>query len=209
MDLSYSQFKSLMCRFPEFELSYETISHNKVSQKYDICLAVPIGKKVCAWFTFHEDKQVCYVFDLNRDKKITEGKMVSVSYDPTLALGTIVYGTLWEEEEKGRSWFIVEDILYFKGITMKVASFGDRLGYLQQFMEKTWLQGSSTYLDLSMMWSVKLDDKMWEFPGFIPASIQPNFAYPFHHIRYRSLKEIAPYLNSNINKKMQTKMVAN
>jgi hypothetical protein len=207
MDLSYSQFNSLMCRFPEFELSYETISHNKVSQKYDICLAIPVGKKVCAWFTFHEDKQVCYLFDLNRDKKISKGKMVPVSYDPQLALGTVVYGTLWEEE--CRSWFIVEDILYFKGITMKNTSFGDRLGYLHKLMEKVWIPGSSILFALSVMWTVRLEEKMWEFPGFIPASIQSNIAYPVHHIQYRSLTEVAPYLNTNINKKMQMKTVTN
>ena len=208
MDLNYSQFNRLMCRFPNFELSYETISHNKVSTKYDICLAIPIGKKVCAWFTFHEGKHVCYLFDLNREKKISRGKMIPISYDSSLALGTVVYGTLWEVEEASKSWFIVEDILHFQGIPMKIVTFGERLGFLQQFMEKR-TSDSSILFALSVMWKVKLDEKMWEFPGFIPGNIQTTIAYPVHHIQYRSLSEIAPYLNTTINKKIQTKSIPN
>ena len=45
MELSQTQISHLMKRFPEFELSYETISYKKVSPCYDICLAIPIGKK--------------------------------------------------------------------------------------------------------------------------------------------------------------------
>ena len=42
MELSYNQLSHLIKRLPDFELSYETISHNKVSDKYDICLAIPV-----------------------------------------------------------------------------------------------------------------------------------------------------------------------
>ena len=70
MELSYSQFSHLIRRFPDFELSYETISHNKVSNKYDICVAVPIGKKCYLWFTYYENNNVGYLLDINREKKI-------------------------------------------------------------------------------------------------------------------------------------------
>ena len=80
MDLTSSQLSYLMRRFPEFELSYETISHNKVSDLYDVCLAIPTGKKCCAWFTFHQDKNVCYLFELNREKKITKGRIIHVGH---------------------------------------------------------------------------------------------------------------------------------
>ena len=51
MELSQNQISQLMNRFPEFELSYETISHKKVSPLYNICLAIPTGKKCFTWFT--------------------------------------------------------------------------------------------------------------------------------------------------------------
>jgi hypothetical protein len=205
MELSYAQFHSLMSRIPEFELSYETVSHNKVSNKYDICLAIPVGKKVCAWFTFYENRNVCYLFDYNREKRISKGKMFDFRYEPGLALGTIVYGTLWEEEGN-KPWFIVEDILYYEGISMKVEPFGQRLGFLRQFAEKVIKPTNTTLLfALSMMWKVALDEKMWEFPGYIPGPVQQQIAYPVHHIQYRSGREVAPYLNTTITKKIGAK----
>jgi hypothetical protein len=74
MELSQNQTTHLMKRFPEFELSYETISHKKVSPNYDICMAIPTGKKCFAWFTYHNDNDVCYLLDLNREKKITKSR---------------------------------------------------------------------------------------------------------------------------------------
>ena len=37
--LNYNQTNDLVNRLPSFELSYETISHKKVSESYDITLA--------------------------------------------------------------------------------------------------------------------------------------------------------------------------
>jgi len=211
MELSYTQFSHLMRRFPDFELSYETISHNKVSNKYDICLAVPIGKKCYAWFTYEENNNVCYLMDINREKKISKVRKIPVVFDGDLCLGTIVYGTLWSPEPSNEglnTWFIIEDILYFKGIPMKTESFGSRLGFLQQFMNKTqqyFATKDHMVLAPSTMWKVELNDKMWEFPPYIPVQIQSNIAYPVHHIQYRSSSEIMPYLNVNISKRIQTK----
>ena len=95
MELSYNQLSHLMKRLPDFELYYETISHNKVSDKYDICLAIPVGRKCYAWFTFYENRHVCYLFDINREKKISKGKIVVTTFNSSLSLGTIVYGTFW------------------------------------------------------------------------------------------------------------------
>ena len=43
--LSFNQTNDLVTRLPTFELSYETISHKKVSEYYDITLAIPYGRK--------------------------------------------------------------------------------------------------------------------------------------------------------------------
>jgi len=221
MELSYIQLSHLMKRLPDFELSYETISHNKVSDKYDICLAIPVGRKCYAWFTFYENKHVCYLFDLNREKKISRGKRINTTFESTLSLGTIVYGTFWssssddgQEESFAnatslKNWFIVEDILHFQGISMKNANFGERLGFLQQFMEKSNRKSyGKDFKDpmlfaLSVMWRV--DEKNSDPTGNIPNNIQQQIAYPIHHIQYRSSHEIMPYLNANINRKVQPK----
>ena len=228
MELSYTQFSHLIRRFPDFELSYETISHNKVSNKYDICLAVPIGKKCYAWFTYDGNNNVCYLLDINRDKKISRAKKIPVMFDGDLSVGTVVYGTLWSEgrrpsttnsegslategvwfDEGNRNFFIVEDILYFKGIPMKTEPFGSRLGFIQQLMNKTkqcFTTKDHMVLSPSTMWKVELNEKMWEFPTYIPGQVQNNIVYPVHHIQYRSSSDVMPYLNVNISKKIQAK----
>jgi len=195
----------LMRRFPEFELSYETISHNKVSACYDVCLAIPIGKKYYAWFTFHNKENVCYLFELNREKKISKTRLVPVLFDGSLSLGTIVYGTLWSDQ--GKEIFIIEDILYFQGIAMKTLSFGERLGFLNQFADKHTQRFSSPshiVFSLSVIWKVELDEKMWGYPDYIPSNISSTIAFPVHHIQYRSTKETMPYLNVNIQRKINT-----
>lgn len=250
MELSYNQLSHLMKRLPDFELSYETISHNKVSDKYDICLAIPVGRKCYAWFTFYENRHVCYLFDLNREKKISKGKLVVTTFESSLSLGTIVYGTFWSVDagqceavdvmdssnygeraklltnnlgrqvtlesknssiEFGKEWFIVEDILHFQGIAMKNENFGERLGFLRQFMEKSrgemhTKKHQGLIFALSVMWKVDESPLLGgDDRNDIPINIQTSIAYPIHHIQYRCSYQIMPYLNSNINRKMVSK----
>ena len=61
MELTQIQCQYAMKRFPPLELSYETISHKKVSPNYNITLAIPAGKKFFAWFTFYKNMDVCYI----------------------------------------------------------------------------------------------------------------------------------------------------
>jgi len=44
MELDDREIQSVLKRLPEFKLSYETVSHKKVSH-YDTALAIPYGKK--------------------------------------------------------------------------------------------------------------------------------------------------------------------
>jgi hypothetical protein len=58
---------------------------------------------------------------------------------------------------------------------------------------------------LPSIWQVELNDTMSEYPIYVPTDIY----YPVHHIQYRSSKEIMPYLNVNINKKINNTVVLN
>jgi hypothetical protein len=205
-ELSYSQLNYLMKRFPEFELSYETISHKKVSTAYNTCLAIPVGKKCYVWFTYQADKDVCYLLELNREKKISRAREVSTPFDFTLSLGTIVYGTLWEYELK--SYFVIEDIAFYEGLPMKPLTFLERLGFLKRFFGKVTRDfdktGDNIIFGLPVIWNVlfKGDDEDNNHYGTIPENINRDIAYPIHHIQYRSMNEIMPYLNTAINKKI-------
>jgi len=198
MELTSNQFSRLMQRLPNFELSYETISHNKVSPIYDICLAIPLGRKYFAWFTFYDDNDVCFLLELNREKKIVRAKIVPATFAGSLALGTIVYGTLWQET--GREFFIIEDILYFQGISMKTTVFGERVGFLQQTMSLLSPLGPLTPAShIAFALTV-----FWKADTTVFGTVPPNIAFPVHHLQYRSGHEIAPYLNVTIQRKTTT-----
>ena len=166
--LTQIQTQSLLKRFSHFELSYETIAHKKVFDSYNIGLAIPNGKKFFAWFTFYNDKDVCYIMEINREKKITSIQIIDTPFDKSLSLGTILYGTIVPssinskvEDEKNYSKlleslssplstppllqnkeiFLIEEIYYFKGIHLKNMTFGEKLGYIEQlFIQKLLIQ---------------------------------------------------------------------
>ena len=46
MELSYNQLSYLLRRYPKFEPSYETMSQKGDLNNYNICMAIPNGKKV-------------------------------------------------------------------------------------------------------------------------------------------------------------------
>jgi len=208
MELSQNQTTQLMKRFPEFELSYETISHKKVSPKYDICMAIPTGKKCFAWFTYHNDNDVCYLLDLNREKKITKSTVIQTGFDHSLSLGTIVYGTWIKEEKEGvpeNQWFIIEDIMFYKGIPMKKCGFTERLAFIAELMgqlKQEFRKPTDTVFVLPMLWQVELKESMEDYPITIPSDVTDSVYYQVHHIQYRSCGETMPYLNVNINKKI-------
>ena len=57
--LSDNDKQDLLNSFPNIELSYETMMHNKVHNS-DIILAIPDGLKFFAWFTEYNHENVSY-----------------------------------------------------------------------------------------------------------------------------------------------------
>ena len=205
MELSPNQISHLMKRFPEFELSYETISHKKVSCDYNIAVAIPSGKKAYAWFTFHQDKDVCYLFDLNKDKKINKASRLDSVSAAEFAYGTIVYGTIVVDEISGLQWFVIEDLYYYKGISMKKIPFGKKLDLLEEFMQntdRTFKTKKDVLFILPVMWEITGCHDATELPCTIPDKITKTMAYVAHHIQYRTLDVIMPYLNVFMNRKL-------
>ena len=47
MELSYNQLSYLLKRYPNFELSYETMSQKGNLNNYNICMVIPNGKNIC------------------------------------------------------------------------------------------------------------------------------------------------------------------
>jgi hypothetical protein len=185
----------LIKRFPRLELSYETAAHKKVSTNYDICIAIPVGKKSFMWFTYEGAADVCYLLETNKDQKITKiSKTPAENIPQELAHGTVLYGSLLENQV-----FVVEDIYYFCGLPMKQLTFGEKLTYFYQLMTKYTIK--QIRIVLPYMCSVTGDNKLLDSLQFYE-SMTSSTAYTTHHVQFRSSHTISPYLN-HVYKKRQ------
>ena len=185
----------LLNRFLNFELSYEIISYKKVSHPYNLGIALPYGKRYYAWFSFYQDRDVCFLMELTREKKI--GKIIVSElqeFDQKLALGTVFYGTMIDDRH-----FLIDDVFYYKGISLKPNTLGEKMGVIQEFLE-TMTQPSESQLvfSLPLMWYYTPGDEE------IPTALLKKCAYTLHHIQYRSLGETVPYLNKQKNTAAET-----
>ena len=191
--LNMNQITALMKRFPPFELSYETISHKKVSNEYQVTLAIPYGKKAFLWFSFYRDKNVCFCMELNREKKVTVMKIINMSHiSNTIAYGTILYGSICELEEKG-DFFVIEDVIYSEGVFLAKQPFSEKLGFLQNLMSnhpETFVENQELPIVCPVMWSITGDD-----PDHVPDMWLEQIPYQIHHLQHRSLHTIVPYIN--------------
>lgn len=187
---SLSKHTGLLKRFSTFELSYETVSHKKVLSNESIAVCVPVGRKYFMWFTYREGscEDVCYVFGLDKDKQICSVEEVEC-VAKGLCLGTTVYCTLVEVPSTGQSYYVAEDIYQFRGIPLHNLCFGDRIGFLRDFVR------IYARVALPIMWlSSSLDHN-------IPADLEKRMSYTPHHIQYREVRRVAPYINVAIPKK--------
>ena len=61
---------------------------------YNICIAIPNGKKVFTWNTYYNSIDISYLLETNREKKINKGTIIKKYPIHPMSHGTIVYGTL-------------------------------------------------------------------------------------------------------------------
>lgn len=195
MQLSYTQKTDCLAHMPSFELSYETISHKKVSTDYDITMAIPYGKKVILWFTYYKDRNVCLCMDLDKDKKIGAVRILIDNDIPVkLAYGTMLYGCICEISDK-RDMFIIEDILICFGLLIYRQHFQEKLAFINLlFTQHSNIFGKETVLPimLPVCWNIE--------PGTvdtnkIPEKYKNDIPYSIHHIQHRPLHKIAPFIN--------------
>lgn len=131
-----------MNKQPQFlEFSYETMCHTKVTPKeYEICIAVPQSKKYIGYITMVQEQPtiavnelntnpfypILIIYELNRFRKVSNIYAVStVDYEMCEVVGwmeeTIFYGSVVD------SFFIMEDVLYYKKNSMRNAIFKEKL----------------------------------------------------------------------------------
>jgi hypothetical protein len=193
MYLSPTLFYNLLRRFPSFELSYETISHKKVfNDNYNLAIYIPNGIKYFLWFSFYENKDVCYLMELNRDKKICKVSIINTIFHNSLSIGTILYGTIIEHTSMQKN-FVVEDIYYYKGIPLHNICFGEKLGFISNLFDKMVVQQFPEQNNYGLSCVVTLPFMQWSTNATVEHFDTP--AYLTKYIQYRSLNKILPYLN--------------
>jgi len=127
-------------RFPNIELSYERINHNKVHNKthdkYKHCnlfSAIPKGKEVFAWFTYYNNQKVCIILYLNdlisrKEKLFSNIEITSCIFDSSLCLGTIFFGTIFHSNKN--KYFCIQNIHFYKGNNIDYYYFQKKLALM-------------------------------------------------------------------------------
>ena len=187
-ELNRTEMHYILERFDKLkpELSYETIPHTKVSPDYNLCVAIPIGTKCYAWLTYYGQHDVCFIMEINKERKISRVTYTILHNITKFTNGTLLYGTRIGPES--RSDFVIEDILLFRGLSAKTTLMNEKLGFLYSFMEN-FIQESMRFY-LPALWTISLNGSA-EYD--VPAEYEKR--YPIHHIQYRCLRVTAPYLN--------------
>lgn len=227
-ELSSLQMQTVLSRLPQFELSYETITHKKEYPQYNIGIAIPSGKKYYAYFSFYEGNDVCYLMEIRENKhdayhkKISKITIVPTTCHHPLCVGTLLYGTLVDGDPKStdvqdlkstdvqdqrstlvqdiKDFFVIEDIIQYKGFVLGNISFSQKIGYMNELFEQ--------YLHTSIHKNfVFAFPYMWDIARPDEASIiaeyekeKNNLFYISHHIQLRKWDDISPHLNITLNK---------
>lgn len=127
------------------ELSYDTVEHNKV-QSFNICMAIPEGKRCLLWFTFHDRDKVAAICYLDKLNNITNIKTTPVVFHGDLSLGTIFGGTLFHYNNT--KFFAIDDIHYYKGSSKDRCDTNTKLSLLSYIMDHEIKQTIFTKYDM-------------------------------------------------------------
>jgi hypothetical protein len=129
--LSHQEKTNILSKFPNIKLSYENITHKKVSN-CDIILAIPEGKKCFAWFTKYQEKNVCFIMELAENKQIFNIKFINTTLKNESLVGSIFYGTLFYYQSN--KVFSIEDIFYHKEMDISRHTWMDKFRLLKEIM---------------------------------------------------------------------------
>lgn len=185
--------ETFLKRIPPIELSYES-KHMKVPlpSDYKIALAIPRSRKSIAWFTFYESTNICYILELSREKKLNNvSSYTTTNFDteidrPNLSLGTIFYGSVIPSGN-----FVIEDLLMYRGNSMRKIPFGEKLGFLKNIFETSFKKNIKKdefpEFTLPVMWNINKPTPM------------EKISYTIHHIQYRPLNVLIPFINVEQN----------
>tara|TARA_Y100000389_G_C17370396_1_gene468693 strand:+ start:104 stop:991 length:888 start_codon:yes stop_codon:yes gene_type:complete len=170
---------SILSRFPEIKPCYEKKIYTKPTN-YDICFAIPKGKKFFGWFTYYLNKPVFFLVDVIK-KNIT---LKYTSFDLKLC-NTVIYGTQFYY--KSNEIFSLEDILIFQSKHVNLYNFKEKQKLIDYIfknlhcnqIEKKFLMFGTPYM------STNIDDLYKN----------KHIPYVVYSYQCRNLTKLSPYQN--------------
>lgn len=97
----------------------------------DACIALPEGVVRHCYFTLHKGQPACFLLEMNGQHAVTKGEMVLAAFDPSLAAGTLVKGTLLSC--KNKRFFVVWDLILLCSRDVSDKSYEIRTAHLPGF----------------------------------------------------------------------------
>ena len=130
--------ETVLKRFPNIELSYDKLIHNKVYA--DLFMIIPKGPKAFLWFTYIENKNVAIILLLNKQENVKSLDIYPICFEDDLSLGTLMYGTFFDINSYHH--FSCEDIFTYKGRYVNNNRLNEKLKIYERIFENEILQKS-------------------------------------------------------------------
>ncbi len=123
--------RRLLRTFPDVKLSYDRLLHKKVSA--DLYFVIPKGPKAFVWITHFDHRNMALVLTLDTKGSIRKVDPVVLAFNDRLALGTILYGSLFEYD--GHKCFAFEDMHWLEGTNVENETMESKLERLVRMFE--------------------------------------------------------------------------
>ena len=164
--------------FPPLELHPEkNIKHSVSFNTQGIFMAIPKGDKFFVWFVMYKGTPCCFIIN----KRTKKYEQILCSFDKTLSLGTILYGT--KINYKNKPFFTFEDIYYFKGKKL-IRNFKEKQIYINKVFQTV-----KNYSNFMVFGFPVYNNSYKELIGNIK-----NIYYPIYSIQFRDNSVNNPYL---------------
>ena len=202
---------------PIFEFPPPVSKNNSQTQsqnsknKNEIYVAIPCGKKAYLWFSNDGNENGCFLINhqalkLSKfikpiDQKQHENEIQKIYIghapeDSTYFHGTLISGTLVyppnSRQQGENEYFVADDMLYHKGLSLTKFSFCERLEYLVSFMKKNTASYPNQYdHDGKQIKQKKCNLVLAYMRGKNEKTVTPR--YVIHHWQSRVFDECQPY----------------
>jgi hypothetical protein len=127
-------FKSLLVRFPTCDLPPETTTTSSAMRSaHDfVYMAQPCGKRSFAWFTYFQEKNVCFLIDI-KQRQPCRIYPFPAAFASSLSLGTVLHGTVVVRD--GVRCFFADNLFHLKGRSVADADYATKLKLLAALLK--------------------------------------------------------------------------